>query len=174
MRRLLLLCFTALLAPLAHADAIYTYTGQPFVYAQPPYTTSDSVSGFFTLSAPLSPDLSGVYLQPIAFSFSDGVQTRTNRQPGYSEFLVFTNGIGDLTTWIILVGNRYTNSQIAMAGGAEDPYNVGDLGYINGNVATNYVSGVFTETTTTPEPATLALLSTGLLGSIAVVRRRLA
>jgi len=61
----------------ASADTIYTYTGMPFTSALSPYTTSDYVSGWIDLAAPLSAGRPLTGIVPVSFSFSDGLQTIT-------------------------------------------------------------------------------------------------
>ena len=60
----------------------YTYTGNPFTTASGTYTTSDFVSGMLTLAGPLAANMPLTPVTPIAFSFSDGVQTLTTPPPG--------------------------------------------------------------------------------------------
>ena len=77
-----LVLFTAFLLPLPMmADTTYNYTGTNFTSANGLYSTSDSVSLWFTVASPLQNDLGNggglVIFSPdvTAFSFSDGVQT---------------------------------------------------------------------------------------------------
>jgi hypothetical protein len=46
-----------------------------------PYTTSDFVTVMMTLAAPVAPNMPLTDIEPIAFTFSDGVQTITNLTP---------------------------------------------------------------------------------------------
>ena len=86
--RLATLAGITLLTVATHADAYtYTYTGTAFTTeASPPYTSSDFVSGSFTVASPLV-GLAGSNTYPISYftsqpsfsySFSDGVNTYTN------------------------------------------------------------------------------------------------
>ena len=55
------------------ADVSYFYTGMDFTIDQAPCTTSDSVTGSITHSAPLGSSPFLPTSRPVAFSFSDGV-----------------------------------------------------------------------------------------------------
>jgi hypothetical protein len=59
----------------------YTYTGNDFQSATSPYTVSDFVSGFFTLTSPLADDLVAASETPTSYSFIDGVQTFPSVSP---------------------------------------------------------------------------------------------
>lgn len=72
---------------IARADAVYTYTGQHFTLVEGSYTTSDSVTGLFTITNPLGDDLNNVSFTPLSFNFSDGVQ-RSLQQPRFHSFLI--------------------------------------------------------------------------------------
>jgi hypothetical protein len=81
----ILLALTAVAAlSLAHPASLqavpttYQYTGNPFTVATAPYSTSDFVTGMVTLAGPLAPNMLLTSVLPIAFTFSDGVQTLTN------------------------------------------------------------------------------------------------
>ena len=86
------------------ADTTYTYTGNPFTSVSgPPYTMSDFVSGMLTLAGPLAPNFSG-NVTPIAFSFSDGVQTLTKQTPGTITLFSFQTGpTGAITGWLVAI-----------------------------------------------------------------------
>jgi hypothetical protein len=72
-------------APLL-ADTVYTYTGQDYLWNRTPgsFTLSESVSGSFTVSTPLAPDLAYGPITPLAFSFSDGADAFDNTTPSYT------------------------------------------------------------------------------------------
>lgn len=104
--------FTA--AP-ARASVIYTYTGNTFtqvvadgpVTPSEPYTTSDRVTGFMRFASPLAADLTPLTaVTPTAFSFSDGINTITERNATIADFSVTTDGAGLIARWSVLVG-RY-------------------------------------------------------------------
>jgi hypothetical protein len=50
---------SAMLPASSSADVIYTYTGNDFTTVSAPYTTTDSVTGYFDLTAALGNSFSG-------------------------------------------------------------------------------------------------------------------
>jgi hypothetical protein len=96
----------ALLSQPMFADITYSYTGNPFTSVTgPPYTTSDRVTGTVTLASPLGINLPfGTTVTPLAFSFSDGVQTITNLNANPGSIFEFGTGpTGAITGWGIAV-----------------------------------------------------------------------
>ncbi|SPE26737.1 exported hypothetical protein [Candidatus Sulfopaludibacter sp. SbA3] len=100
-----LLFFAPLLTPLATANEVYAYLGDNFTFATFPYVTSDYISGDFTTSTILGPNLTDYPITPQTYSFSDGVfdwtQTNTTidtfpRSAHLTQFLVTTDGYGTL------------------------------------------------------------------------------
>jgi hypothetical protein len=165
------------------------------------YTSSDYVSGSITLSAPLTDNLTTLTpINPTSFSFSDGVDTITNTSANLylptTFFYVETNSTGAITAWDINVETNviggtsqdpsYTYNQISTAssGGAEDYVSSGYSDYYqcgqstcesigNYSVAYNYSGdGSSAGSWATPEPPSLMLLATGLLGVAGLLRRR--
>jgi len=102
----------------------YHYTGNPFTFATPPYTTSDFVTGMITLASPLAPNFSG-NVSPIAFTFSDGVQTITNLTAVNTFFFFRTGPTGEITEWDVFASvfsGLITSTKIGL------PLFDGDLG----------------------------------------------
>jgi hypothetical protein len=184
---LVLLCLLPL--PMK-ADTTYTYTGHDFTEVQAPYTTSDSVTGWFTVAAPLPEFDFPQDVDPIAFSFSDGVQTITNlNDTSPSDFFVTTDSVGDIRSWIVQLypNDDMHNANFIQMGNFTDfpsgdrgnlPLPSGDLplggdGEVEevGNWA---MSSSISSPSPTPEPSTFALFATGLLGLVQVARRRIA
>jgi hypothetical protein len=174
----------------------YTYTGNNFTgvgndpgYGSP-YTVADSVNVTFTLASPLLLADSAEIVNPLSFSFSDGVQTITNLTPGTTSlsFGLETNGIGSIIGWSIFV-EIGTNAQITTQNILDNPNATLDLGLNGGQVPEpsniyhasegyNFSDpGTWTVADNvivapTPEPSSLALLGTGILGGLAALRRR--
>ena len=86
----------------------------------PPYTTSDFVSGMLTLAAPLPPNFNG-NVTPIAFSFTDGHLTIEAAALAFFQFQ--TGPSGEIVFWHIILNGAAAGGQIeteSLAGGAGD------------------------------------------------------
>jgi hypothetical protein len=160
---------------IAHADSIYTYTGQDFTFATAPFTTGDFVSGSFTTTTPLGDNLDDAFIIPASFSFNDGVDTLNNTNGSVADFFISTNASGAIVDWTIDVFGTAVGELIEITGGPKSAGDDGDLGTAAEGVGANHFSGVFTSsapTSVTPEPSTLALLGTGILGVAGMMRRK--
>jgi hypothetical protein len=87
----------------AAADTVYTYTGNDFTTATSPYTTSDSITGSFTVATPLGDNLVDSVIDPSSFTFSDGVNTITTANAVSDTFEVSTNASGAIISWSISI-----------------------------------------------------------------------
>jgi hypothetical protein len=173
----------AICVPVANADTyIYAYTGNDYTYAVAPYTTSDSITGSFTI-AELAPDLVAQLITPVSYTFSDGVQTldNTNACDFCSIFYVSTDASGQITAWLIQVvpttptDSIYTDSGIPTS-------NLIPRDEVEFNVCTSsgcYAAEVLSDPgswsgqdSSVPEPSPLALMSPALLVLVFVARKR--
>jgi len=172
-------CFLAVLAltqclcgaQFARASVIctYTYTGNDFEFATPPYTTSDRITGSITLANPLGDNLNGASVAPSAFSFFDGVQTVSSSNFSGDAFQFWTDGTGSITQWLTLVWGPDPNDSIQSANTTGD---VEDIGFIHSTSGIrNSDPGSWA---VTPLPATLPLFASGLgaLGLLGWRQRR--
>lgn len=108
-----LLCLVAVagLPAATSALAIYGYAGSPFAVvddATPPEgtdTTSMSITGEFTLDAPLAPDLALTDIRDsvTGYTFSDGRNILTDTTSTIGSFRVATDGSGTISAWHISV-----------------------------------------------------------------------
>ena len=71
----LALGFVLAAAPVYADSYTYTYTGNDYTFAQPPYTTSMNVTGSFTLANPLPANLpvGDITALTTSWQFNDGV-----------------------------------------------------------------------------------------------------
>ena len=182
MRRWLWVSVVLLAVP-AHADVLYTYTGNTFGSLPPgtwptvscPYALDDCVSGWLLFADTLiAPGFSNtVEATPVNYSFSDGVQTldATNStiafQYGGREVFHGADGV-----WSIVLestaspGNRIF-SWFAFGSADDQGWFFGDYGRVtntllhsDGNPGTWTVEPVAVETT---EPSALLLIATAAL-----------
>lgn len=170
----------------ARGDVTYTYTGNALgadpPYSLSPFTTSDIVSGFFTLSTPLADDLAFTDITSLvtSFSFGDGLQTFTNSSTLTSEvFEVATDSTGAIDAWEVDLFTS-TGGFLSCNGDLSDadacsPGNGWGIGgaadetFYPGAVGLNEADAG--KWTATPEPSLLGLVGLGLLGMAVVVRR---
>jgi hypothetical protein len=178
-RSVALLAFILMPLPIM-ASTTYTYTGNDLGFGGGPptlpYTTSDFLSGWFTVNTALADSTKYTATQleadGLSFSFSDGVTTYsgdTNILFG-TEFTVWTDLSGDVSNWIIEINNPSTEGRIETSPSGDiiwydyllDAYAAGP-----GTWSSNS-----TPTTPIPEPSSIVLLMTGTVSLAGMARRR--
>lgn len=180
------MAFTSLLTAPALADTVYTYTGNPFTQVVAPITTSDFVTASFTVASPLAPNsefsneiLGALPFNPISWDVSTAGYTISNATPGVIVGLNFwTDSQGNIVDWIFGAEAESVPGQIETDRAEISSFDfVGDhYGTVNPSFNSNN-PGVWTISTSTPpavpEPQSLLLVATGLLGVLSTVRRNL-
>jgi hypothetical protein len=167
--------FVLTLVASARADAIYTYTGNPFTSCSGP--CSGALSGSLTLAQALAansttsvqfPAVPG-YGNVVTWSFTDGnfVWTPSN-SPGV--LATFTTGSsGQIVQWTLnggtaTVGSNTFQWQSSNVGCAIHMLTCVDSSTVNGTIfAKSTLPGSWTRTTTVPEPSSVLLLALGLV-----------
>ena len=159
----------------------------------------ESVDGFFTLATALAPNLNGVDITPLSFSFFDGIDTISNTNATSSFFAVSTDGSGQVDLWNVgldessmtsSLGYYIATTDTAGHNGFEvdvgEYFNCGDgttsgggsgcaffgTGFYTSQGETRNDPGAWVESAlTVPEPGTIALLGTAV-ACLGALRRR--
>jgi hypothetical protein len=158
------------------ASTTYTYTGNDFqsVFGGS-YTTSDFVSGFFTVATVLPDNLtnSNNNVTPTAYSFTDGVQTFSSLSPPTNiTFDIGTDASGNIISWDITLGSGPPNNNSVTT-----DWNASDIGQMIGFSQFGEVLGdpgtwtASTSTTATPEPGTFGVIGILLVAAEGLRRR---
>lgn len=163
----------------AQADVVYTYTGSDFLYVQSPYTAANHVSGNFTVANPLGSNFPYGSIAPEAYTFNDGVQTLDNNNSSINNFLVSTNSAGYILYWDISMSptsSAFTDFILTSSSGNDQGYAAlyNDQGGMYQSTAYGEAtSGTWSgPSVAAPEPGTLFVLASGLLGLVGVRRGR--
>jgi hypothetical protein len=105
LRSLALPCLiaAAMSTPTAWGQVTYTFTGEPFTSADPPYSIGDRVVGSIELAEVLPPFMPPTEIAALLldFTFADGVQTRLPATTDVCSFEVATDGVGNISDWRI-------------------------------------------------------------------------
>jgi len=146
-------------APVQAVPTTYQYTGNPFTTATGNYTTSDFVSGMLTLAGPLAANMPLTAVTPIAFSFSDGVQTLTQSDVRFPGLFFFATGpSGAITQWEVQLQGFGRGSLINT-----DDFLRGDLGISGGGSGASEAPGTWTSRSVADTGSTLSLMTLTLM-----------
>jgi hypothetical protein len=176
---LIIMLVTAVFPIEANATLRHTYQGNDFDEFSVPssYTTSMSISGYFTPPAPLLPShLYEFRSKPPGFtySFTDGIRVFDLCH----DFFVETDGKGEILHWNLVLSARSLNVSMASWNdgvSAEDMSRYYDCNPWSCFTDCGRVSrpGVWTAAASpVPEPTTLILLGTGLAGLVGFRTRK--
>ena len=137
-----------------------------------PLTTSDSLSGSFTSASPL-PQNTRIYLSTaLSYTFTDGVHVLNGTDADFFGYFS-TDQTGAITDWsfdVISGAVAFFSTNKPQNSIAYDSVNIGFSGAYS-TAPGSFAAGAL-PTATTPEPSSLLLLCTGLLGTSGFPRRK--
>jgi len=177
--------FVLTLAASARADAIYTYTGNPFTSCSGP--CSGALSGSLTLAQALAANSTTSvqfqavpgYANVLSWSFTDGSFVWKPSNSGSGFVATFTTGAsGQILQWTLnggtaTVGSNTFQWQSSNVGCAIHMLTCEDLSTVNSTIfAKSTLPGSWTMTTTASEPSSMLLLALGLVALAMMYRGR--
>ncbi len=186
-RWILVLATAASVGPCAFASVVYTYTGNPFTSAYGLLSTTDRVTGSFTLPTAIGDDFNGeIHPSQYSFTAGDGVIFDQSTPNGGIQLNIQTDALGYITGWY--VGVFINNVADANTCGkpksftacfaTEDDANLDAPTYPVSAGVNDNSPGTWSDTAThsaeAPEPSSLEILTIGLLALGIVARKRVA
>lgn len=155
--------------PLAHADVIYTYTGNDFTAViGSPFTTSDFVTLTLDYVHAL-PDNTISTITPKAWTFAAGPLSLSSTADPATDLISTYMGVnaeGVVTQWALEANANSPARGIATSNqnGIAEDFAFENPPFSNNIGSNNQDPGTWTVTYTVPEPPSLTLLGAGLAG----------